>query len=116
MATPEAADLALRKEVLLARSALCRLKIRYQSSMLRESVSWRRVGAAVAGSAPAREALFLLVAEGLGRYRVARWLALAARAIAVAKLASLAFSMAREAKPGTAEPEVPAAAGAAKPE
>jgi len=84
-------NLALRKELLLARSSLCRLKIRYQASTLRESFTWRRVGSAVAGSPPARDALFILAAEGLGRYRVARWLAFAARALAIAKITSLAI-------------------------
>ena len=96
-------DLALRKELLLARSSLCRLKIRYQASVLRESLSWRRVGAAVATSPPGRDALFLLAAEGLGHYRVARWLSFAARALAIAKLASLAIGLMSRPAPGPRE-------------
>ncbi len=103
MSRREDENLALRKEVLLARSSLCRLKIRYQAHALRESFTWRRVGAVVAGSPPARDALFLLAAEGLGRYRVARWLALAARALAIARLTSLAIGVLSKPAAGSRE-------------
>ena len=89
-------NLALRKELLLARSSLYRLKIRQESHVLRQSLSWRGVGAAVAGSSPGRDALFVLAAEGLGRYRVARWLSLALRALAIARLTSLAVGLLRK--------------------
>jgi hypothetical protein len=90
-----AEDLALRKEIAIARSSLCRLKIRYQASVLRQSVSLRALGASVAHSPPAREAALLLVAEVVGRHRVGRWLAFAVRALAIAKMTSLAISLLR---------------------
>ena len=87
---------ALRKEVLVARSSILRLKIRHQAGALREGLTWRRAGAAVAASPAGRDALFLLAAEGLGRGRVARWLAWAGRALAVARLANAALASLRE--------------------
>ena len=88
-------ELDLRKEVVLARSALCRLKIHCQADAFRRSLSWRGAASAVAAAPPARAALFLLAAEGLGHERTARWLAFAGRALAVAKLASLAVAQLR---------------------
>jgi len=89
-------DLALRKEVLLARSSLCRIKIRYHAAALRRGLSWRGAGSALADAPAARSAMFLLVAEGLGRERTARWLAFAARALAVARVASVAIGLLRK--------------------
>ncbi|MGE0358041.1 MAG: hypothetical protein AB7P08_14150 [Burkholderiales bacterium] len=86
-------DLALRKEVLLARAQLCRLKVAYHAGNLRRSLTWGHALAGAARSAPAREAALLLVAEGVGRHRVARWLSFAIRALAVARLTHLAVLM-----------------------
>lgn len=93
-------ELALRKELLLARSALCRLRLRHQAGMLRESLTLRAAGTAIAASPRARDVVFLLAAEGLGRRRVDHWLVLAARALAVARMAGLAFDLLR--RPGAA--------------
>mgnify|MGYP001331240858 CR=1 FL=1 len=100
-------DLALRKEILIARASLCRLKIRYQAGTLRQGLSWRHAVAGAAGSAPARDAALLLVAEGLGRHRVSRWLALALRALAIARITSLAFSLLRTPPADAADPPPP---------
>lgn len=100
-------DLALRKEILVARSSLCRLKIRHQANTLRQGLSWRHALAGVAGFAPARDAALLLVAEGLGRNRVAGWLAFALRALAIARITSLAFSLLRTPPADAAEPPPP---------
>jgi hypothetical protein len=89
-------ELALRKEVLLAHSSLCRLKIHYQADVLRHSFSWRGAATAVAAAPPARAALFLLAAEGLGHARMARWLTFAGRALAVARLTRLALALLRK--------------------
>lgn len=89
-------ELALRKEVALARSSLCRLKIHYQAEALRHSLSWRGAATALAAAPPARAALFLLAAEGLGRERTARWLAFAGRTLAVVRLTSLALGLLRK--------------------
>ncbi len=89
-------ELALRKELLLARSSLCRLKIHYQADALRHGLSWRGAATAVAAAPPARGALFLLAAEGVGHARMARWLTLAGRALAVVRLARLALGLLRK--------------------
>ena len=88
-------DLSLRKEILLARSSLCRMQARYHADALRRSLSWRGAGAAVASSPAARDAVFLVAAEGLGRRRTARWIAWAGRALVVARLALAALSLLR---------------------
>lgn len=95
-------DLALRKEILLARSSLCRLKIRHEAQAFRRNLTWREAGAAIAATPAARDAIFLLAAEGLGRDRVARWLALAGRVLAIAKLTNLAMHMLRKPPEGPA--------------
>lgn len=89
-------ELALRKELLLARSSLCRLKIHTQADALRHGLSWRGAAAAVAAAPPARGALFLLAAEGVGHARMARWLTLAGRALAAVRLARLALGLLRK--------------------
>jgi hypothetical protein len=100
-------ELALRKEVLRAHSDLTRLKIRYEAAALRDSLSWRRAGGAVARSPLARDALLLVAAEGLGRHRVARWIAFAARAVAVARLTGLAVALLRKPPADAAPPPPP---------
>jgi len=93
---PAEDKVALQKELILARSALCRLRIRHEVSALRHNLSWREAGAAVAGSPAARDALFLLAAEGIGRERMARWLGQAGRFLAIAKFVHLALQMLRK--------------------
>lgn len=88
-------DLALRKEILVAHASLCRLKIRYQSRALRESLTWGGAAAAVVHTPAARDALFLLAAEGLGRERTARFLGFAFRALAIARLTGLVAALLR---------------------
>ena len=68
----EAQLLALRREVLVARSAFLRLKIAAEAQSVRESLTFREIGGAMAGSSGIRSALFgtlLLVAgsRGLGK-------------------------------------------------
>jgi hypothetical protein len=62
--------LALRKEVLLARSSLQRLKIARDAGALRESLRWPRAAAAVVASPQGRSVLFgaLLLLAGRGRF------------------------------------------------
>lgn len=100
-------NLALRKELLLARSALCRLKIRHEVQSFRHHLTWRDAGAEVVRTPAARAALFLLAAEGIGRDRTARWLAVAGQVLAIAKLASLAVQMLRTPTAGPADPTQP---------
>jgi hypothetical protein len=68
----EADLLALRKEVLVARSSFLRLKAAAEAQSVRESLTFREIGGAMAGSSGVRSALFgtlLLVAgsRGLGK-------------------------------------------------
>jgi hypothetical protein len=91
--------LALQKEVLLARSALCRLKIRRDALQLREGLTIARAGSALAGSAPLREIALGLAARGFGGGRIARFIALAGRAVVIARLALALYRSARAAPP-----------------
>lgn len=88
-------DLSLRKEILLARSALYRMKARYHAESLRRGLTWRNAGAAVAASPAGRDALFLLATEALGHRRTARWIAWAGRTVVVARLTAVALSLFR---------------------
>jgi hypothetical protein len=97
--TESAEVLALRKEVLVARAALCRLKIRRDVLELRGSLSFAKAGTALAGSAPARELVLGLLLSGLGSGRVARMLALAGRAVVVARVALAVVGMLRAPPP-----------------
>jgi hypothetical protein len=88
--------LSRRKEMLLARSSLCRVKIRYQADALRHAFSWGHPGASSAAAAsPERTAMFLLATESVGRERMARWLAFAGRVLAIAKVTSLVIALLR---------------------
>jgi hypothetical protein len=90
-----AEDLAFQKKLLVAQSSLHRLRIRNEVRTLREGLSWRRAGTAALGSPTVRSTLFLLAAEGLGTERVAHWLSLARRALAVARLAVATVAIVR---------------------
>ena len=87
--------LALRREVLVARSALQRLKIGRDVDALRESLQWSRALRAAASSPPVRSVLFgvLLLVAGSGR--LARMVRTAAAALAVAKLGALLLRAAK---------------------
>ncbi len=87
--------LALRKEVLVARTALCRLKVGRDVARVRDMVSPGRMGAALAGSGTGRELALGLLASGFGSGRVARMLALAGRALVIARVALAAYGLVR---------------------
>jgi hypothetical protein len=100
-------NLALRKELLVARSSLYRLKIRHEVETFRHHLSWREAGAEAVRTPAARDALFLLAAEGIGRSRTARWLAVAGQVLAIAKLINLAVQMLRAPPADPAGPAQP---------
>jgi hypothetical protein len=106
MARPED-ELALRKELLIARSSLARLRIRQDAHDFRRSLSWREAGTAIARIPAVRDNAFLLAVDGLGRDRVARWLALAGRVLAIAKLATLVLEVLRSPPAGPEESSRP---------
>lgn len=81
--------LALRKELLVARSSLQRLKIARDLGALHESLRWPHAAAVIAASPPARSVLFGLLLLLGGRGRFTRMLRGAAAILAVAKLAWL---------------------------
>ena len=87
--------LAMRKELLLARSSLCRLKIRGEVEGIRSHLSWARAGVAIAGAVPVRAFAFSLALGALGRGRLARFVRLAGRALVVARLATVAVALFR---------------------
>jgi hypothetical protein len=88
-------ELAARKRLLLARSALTRLQIRHQLYGVHSSVSWVNVGMQAATSRPVRSALFGLVLSRLGHNRVANVLAMASKAILFAKITGVALDIKR---------------------
>lgn len=106
---PSAELLALQREVLVARSSLCRLKIRRDAARVRESVSIGHVGTAIAGSAPARELVLGLMLSGLGGRRVSRAIAFASRALVLARIALAVFGMVRTPPPATQSAPAPQA-------
>jgi hypothetical protein len=89
--------LELQKEVLLARSSLCRLRIHRDVLQVREGLTLSRAGTALAGSAPMREIALGLAATGFGGGRVAHFIALAGRAVVIARLALALYRAARPA-------------------
>lgn len=99
-------ELAARKQLLLARSALIRLQIRHQLYSVHGGVSWVNVGLHAATSAPVRSALFGLALSRLGHNRVARVLAIASKAILFAKITGVALDIKRGLRRDSAD-EVP---------
>ena len=91
----------LKKRLLLARSALYRLKLRHEAGALRASLSWRQAAVTVASSSTAQSAGFDLALEALGPGRMARWLAFASRALMVARIAGIVLSALRSRKAGS---------------
>ena len=87
--------LAGEREMLLMRSALCRLRLHRATHELRDSLHWKR--ASVAGTAvPAiRRIAFGLAVSLVGVGRTARMVLLAGRIVLFAKLARLVFDYAR---------------------
>lgn len=80
--------LALRKDLLIARAQLQRLKIAHQVGELREGLSWRNAATAFASS-PGRSLFFGLLLLVAGRSKVANLVRIAAGAVALAKVAGV---------------------------
>jgi hypothetical protein len=80
--------LALRKDLLIARGTLQRLKIAQEAGRLRESLGWRRAAAALTTS-PGRSLAFGLLMLVAGRGRLARLLRITAVGISLVKLSGL---------------------------
>jgi hypothetical protein len=90
------ATLAREKELLLARSALCRLRLRGQSCALRDSLRWPRIAAAAASAPASRRALLSIALSLPALARTARFAVAILRIVLVAKLAFSLIGHARE--------------------
>jgi hypothetical protein len=87
--------LPLDKESLLARSALCRLRLRRDGHELRHALHWKRVAMGVAAAPDTRRIVLGLAFSLVGFARAARVVLLAGRIIVVAKLAASFIAYAR---------------------
>lgn len=93
-----AADLAQRKQLLIARSRLHRLELQHHTQSLRRSIATPRSVLAIASSAPVRPLLFSALTMALGRGRLSRLLRRALAVLAAVKTVSAvagAFSQKR---------------------
>lgn len=93
-------ELAARKQLLVARSALNRLQLLHTAqtaaNTVRERLSWVHIGTQAATSAPVRSALFGLAISRLGHNRVAQLLSVASKIILFAKLTGVAVDIKRK--------------------
>lgn len=80
--------LAGDKEMLLLRSADCRLRLRGEAQYVRDSLHWRRAAVAAASSPATRQMAFGIVLSFVGLGRAARIVMLASRIVLYAKVAS----------------------------
>ena len=90
-------DLVSEKELLLMRSALCRLRLRRATHDLRSSLPWKRVTLAAATAPALRPIAFGVMLSLVGLRRVARGVIIASRIVFFAKLAGSLIDHARRA-------------------
>lgn len=95
---PERDILAQRKEILLKRSALCRLRLRGRMHDLHASLPWNRACVAAAISPPMRQLVFGVALSLVGIGRATRLLMLAGRVVLIARLARSVIGFARRAR------------------
>ena len=79
--------LARDKQALLMRSALCRLRLRRETHLLRSSLRWKNALASAATTPAIRNVAFALALSFVGVGRTTRMLALASRFVFAARLA-----------------------------
>lgn len=91
--------LALRKDLLVARAQLQRLKIARQVGELREGLNWRNVATTLTSS-PGRSLFFGLLLLVAGRSKVANLVRVAAGAVALAKVAGVFAKRSAQPKAG----------------
>lgn len=99
--------LALRRQLLQTRSAICRVQIRSELSVLRDPLHWAQAGVTAVTSHPVRYSLIGLALYGVAHGRLQRWLMPAARTLLLTHLASVALNLLR--KPALLRPLSPAA-------
>jgi hypothetical protein len=88
-------ELAHEKELLLARSALCRLRLRRATHEVRGSLDWKRAVFTAAATPTARRIGFGLVLSLVGLRMGTRAVGLATRILVAAKLARSVIGYAR---------------------
>jgi|GEM_PF-6609042 len=91
----ELEQLALRKQLLQARSALYRLKMQHEIRTIGQSLQWAKVGSKVIGSYPIRSALLGFAYKVFQGTRGARLVGFATRAFIVAKTVSSIINLFR---------------------
>jgi hypothetical protein len=96
--------LALRRQLLQARSTLCRVRIRAELSALRDPLRWAQAGVAAVASHPVRYTLIGLALNGVAHGRLQQWLMPAARTLLLTQLASVAFNLLRRPAPRPQSP------------
>jgi hypothetical protein len=94
--------LALRKQLLQARTTLYRLRLRHEVDAARNTLGWAQAGAMAAQALPLRSAVLGLALYGVSRGRLAQWLALSARVLLVAKAAGIAVGLLQKPPPPAA--------------
>jgi len=77
------------KDILLQRSALCRLRLRRQTRALRDSLQWQRVAVAATVAPTVRRIALGVALSFFGLARIARIVVLAGRIVLFVKLARL---------------------------
>lgn len=87
--------LALERQLLVARSGLCRLKLRSRSQALRDSLSWRKAAVAAAATPAAGWLAFDLALSFFGARRAARAIVFANRALSAARAVQALVGYAR---------------------
>jgi len=96
--------LALERQLLLTRSALCRLRLRRATHELRVTLDWKRASVAAASVTAIRPIAFGLALWFIGAGRTGRVLKFAARVIVLAKLARFLTGV-RRSRRAIAQPE-----------
>ena len=94
--------LARDKQLLIARSTLCRLQLHRHSLDLRRSLTWSNAATAVVAAPALRRIGFGLVASLAGLDRIARFIRLADRIVQIARLAGSVIACADKPRPPTA--------------
>lgn len=89
-------DLALKKQLLQARSTLYRLRIQHDLNRVTEALTWAQAGVRIAKLLPLRSGLFGLALRALGQGRLARMLRFASRVLLFAKLTGIVITVVRK--------------------
>lgn len=87
--------LAREKEILLARSALCRLRLQQRAGDARDALPWTRAASAVASAPTLARTAFGIALLVAGAGRTSRLVMLAGRIVLAAKLARPVIAFAR---------------------